>query len=57
MANFAKDENENFKCQIFDWKRFVSESLKRGRNPFFQYLFWFAPQNGANNQHMGKNIG
>ena len=22
----------------------------------FQYLVWFAPQNRANNQHMGKNI-
>ena len=35
MANFAKDENETFKCQIFDWKPFISDSLKRGRKPFF----------------------
>ena len=35
MANFAKDENEKFKWQIFDWRRFISDSLKRGIKPFF----------------------
>ena len=29
--------------------------LKRQKT-VFQYLVWFAPQNRANNQHMGKNI-
>ena len=41
MVNFAKDENENFKCKIFDWKRFISYSLKRGRKPFFNILSGF----------------
>ena len=38
MVNFAKDENENFKCQIFDWKRFIFDLLKRGGKPFFNIL-------------------
>ena len=38
MANFAKDENENYKYQIFDWKGFIFDSLKRGRKPFFNIL-------------------
>ena len=29
--------------------------LKEAENRF-QYIVWFAPQNRANNQHMGKNI-
>ena len=38
MVNFEKDENENFKCQIFDRKRFIFDSLKRDRKPFFNIL-------------------
>ena len=38
ISNFAKDENENFKCQIFDRKRFIFDSLKRGKKPFFNIL-------------------
>ena len=38
MVNFAKDENENFKSQIYDWKRFIFDSLKRGRKPFLIIL-------------------
>ena len=38
IVNFAKDENENFQCQIFDWKRFIFDYLKRGRTPFFNIL-------------------
>ena len=38
MVNFAKYENENFKCQIFDRKGFIFDSLKRGRKPFFNIL-------------------
>ena len=38
MENFAKDENENFKCQIFDWKRFIFDPLKIGRKPFFNIV-------------------
>ena len=55
MANFAKDEKENFKCQIFDWKHFIFDFLKGAENRFSIYLF--APQNKTNNQHMGKTIG
>ena len=38
MAKFAKDENENFKCQFFDWKRFIFDSLNIGRKLFFNIL-------------------
>ena len=38
MANFAKDENENFKWRIFYLKRFIFYFLKRGRTPFFNIL-------------------
>ena len=31
-------KNENFKCQNFDWKRFIFDSLKRGRKPLFNIL-------------------
>ena len=56
MVNFAKGENENFKCQIFDWNATFLIHLKEAKT-VFQYLVWFAPQNRANNRHMGKTLG
>ena len=38
MVNFAKDENENSKCQNFAWKRFIFDSLQRGRKSCFNIL-------------------
>ena len=36
IANFAKDKNEHFKCQIFDRKqRLIFDSLKRAEAVFY----------------------
>ena len=57
MVNFAKDENENLKCQIFDWKRFIFDSLKRDRKPFFNILSGLRHRTEPIINIVGKTLG